>query len=137
MDIQVLNEIANPTRQASLSQVRPPVSADAQLKALKGNPTPAPGNPAPTTSEDSPDQAQDPVTPDISSVARAASIYSAAVGDGLNSDELSAIQDLAGRVRTAVSDFLSQPGLEQAENAATVVASNPEAVQALTSSAST
>ncbi len=134
MDIQVLNEIANPVRQASLSQVRASVSANAQLKALKGNPVPAPGNPAPPPLEDSPEQSQDPVTPEISSVARAASAYSAVVGDGLNSDELGAIQDLAGKVRTAVSDFLSQPGLEQAENAATVVASNPEAIRDLTSS---
>jgi hypothetical protein len=134
MDIQVLNEIANPARQASLSQVRASASANAQLKALKGNAVPAPGNPVPPPFEDSPVQTQDPVTPEISSVARAASAYSAAVGDGLNSDELSAIQDLAGRVRTAVSDFLSQPGLEQAENAATVVASNPEAIQNLTAS---
>ena len=134
MDIQVLNEIANPARQASLSQVGASVSANAQLKALKGNPVPAPGNPASPPFEDSPEQIQDPVTPEISSVARAASAYSAAVGDGLNSDELNAIQDLAGRVRTAVSDFLSQPGLGQAENAAAVVASNPEAVQDLTAS---
>jgi hypothetical protein len=132
MDIQVLNEIANLARQASLSQVRASVSANAQLKALKGSPVPVPGNPATTPIEDSPEQTQDLVTPDISSVARAASAYSAAVGAGLNSDELIAIQDLAGRVRTAVSDFLSQPGLEQAENAATVVASNPEAVKDLT-----
>jgi hypothetical protein len=132
MDIQVLNEIANPARKAPLSQVSPSVSANAQLRALKGNPVP--GSPEPLTLEDSPEQNQDPVTPEISPVARAASDYSAAVGDGLNSDELSAIQDLAGRVRTAVSDFLSQPGLEQAENAATVVASNPEAVQDLASS---
>jgi hypothetical protein len=134
MDIQVLNEIANPARQASLSQVKSLVSANAQLKALKGNPVPAPGNPAPPALEDSPEQTQAPVTPEISSVARAASAYSVAVGDGLNVDELSAVQDLAGRVRKAVSDFLSQPGLEQAENAVTVVASNPEAVQNLTAS---
>ena len=133
MDIQVLNEIANQTRQASLSQVRLPVSTHAQLKALKGNPVPAQGNPMPSTLEDSPDQVQDPVTPEISSVARAASTYSATVGDGLNSDELNAIQNLAGKVRTAASEFLSQPGLEQAENVATVVTSNPEAVQDLTS----
>ncbi len=134
MDIQILNEIANPARQVSISQVGASVSANAQLKALKGNPVSAPGNPAPPPFEDSPEQTQGPVTPEISSVARAASAYSAAVEDGLNSDELSAIQDLAGRVRPAVSDFLSQPGLEQAENAATVVASNPEAVQDLTAS---
>jgi hypothetical protein len=132
MDIQVLNEIANPARKAVLSQLSPSVSANAQLRALKGNPVP--GSPEPLTLEDSPEQNQDPVTPEISPVARAASDYSAAVGDGLNSDELSAIQDLAGRVRTAVSDFLSQPGLEQAENAAAVVVSNPEAVQDLASS---
>ncbi len=134
MDIQILNEIANPARQVSISQVGASVSANAQLKELKGNPVSAPGNPAPPPFEDSPEQTQGPVTPEISSVARAASAYSAAVEDGLNSDELSAIQDLAGRVRPAVSDFLSQPGLEQAENAATVVASNPEAVQDLTAS---
>ena len=132
MDIQALSEIANPARQTSLSQVGAPVSANAQLKALKGSPVPVLGNPATAPIEDLPEQTQEPVTPDISSVARAASAYSESVGDGLNSDELSAIQDLAGRVRTAVSDFLSQPGLEQAENAATVVASNPEAVQDLT-----
>ena len=134
MDIQVLNEIANLARQASLSKVSASVSANAQLKGLKGNPVPAPESPVPPPVEGSPEQTQTPVTPEISSVARAASAYSAAVGDGLNSDELSAIQDLAGRVRTAVSDFLSQPGLEQAENAATVVASNPEAIQDLTAS---
>ncbi len=134
MDIQVLNEITNPVRQAALSKLGTPVSANAQLKALRGNPVPAPGNPAPPPLEDSPEQVPDPVTPEISPVARAASAYSAAVGDGLNPDELGAIQDLSGRVRTAVSDFLSQPGLEQAENAAVVVASNPEAVQDLTSS---
>jgi hypothetical protein len=126
MDIQVLNEIASLARQASLSKVSASVSANAQLKGLKGNPVPA--------LEGSPEQVQAPVAPEISSVARAASAYSAAVGDGLNSDELSAIQDLAGKVRSAVSDFLSQPGLEQAENAATVVVSNPEAVQDLTES---
>lgn len=134
MDIQVLNEIANPARQAALSQVSPPVSANAQLKALKGNTVPVPGSPASLTIEDPLEQNQDPVTPNISPVARAASDYSAVVGDGLNSDELSAIQDLAGRVRTAVSNFLNQPGVEQAENVAAVVASNPEAVQDLTSS---
>ena len=134
MEVQILNEIANQARKTPPPQVGAPVSANAQLKALKGNPVPAPGNPVPPPIEDSPVQTQDPVTPEISSVARAASAYSAAVGDGLNSDELSAIQDLSGRVRTAVSDFLSQPGLEQAENAATVVASNPEAVQDLTAS---
>ena len=134
MEVQILNEIANQARKTPPPQVGTPVSANAQLKALKGNPVPAPGNPVPPPIEDSPVQTQDPVTPEISSVARAASAYSAAVGDGLNSDELSAIQDLSGRVRTAVSDFLSQPGLEQAENAATVVASNPEAVQDLTAS---
>ena len=134
MDIQVLNEIASLARQASLSKVSASVSANAQLKGLKGNPVPASGNPAPALLGDSPEQIQAPFAPDISSVARAASAYSAAVGDGLNSDELNAIQDLAGKVRTAVSDFLSQPGLAQAENAATVVASNPEAVQNLTSS---
>lgn len=134
MEVQILNEIANQARKTPPPQVGAPVSANAQLKALKGNPVPAPGNPVPPPIEDSPVQTQDPVTPEISSVARAASAYSAAVGDGLNSDELSAIQDLSGRVRPAVSDFLSQPGLEQAENAATVVASNPEAVQDLTAS---
>jgi len=134
MEVQILNEIANQARKTPPPQVGAPVSANAQLKALKGNPVPAPGNPVPPPIEDSPVQTQDPVTPEISSVARAASAYSAAVGDGLNSDELSAIQDLSGRVRPAVSDFLSQPGLEQAENAATVVASNPEAVQELTAS---
>jgi hypothetical protein len=132
MDIQVLNEIANLARQASLSKVSASVSANAQLKGLKGNPVPAPGTPATPVFEDSPEQVQAPVAPEISSVARAASAYSAAVGDGLNSDELNAIQDLAGKVRTAVSEFLSQPGLEQAENAAAVVASNPEAVQDFT-----
>ncbi|MEE8269906.1 MAG: hypothetical protein V3R23_07805, partial [Nitrospinaceae bacterium] len=134
MEVQILNEIANQARKTPPPQVGAPVSANAQLKALKGNPVPAPGNPVPPPIEDSPVQTQDPVTPEISSVARAASAYSAVVGDGLNSDELSAIQDLSGRVRPAVSDFLSQPGLEQAENAATVVASNPEAVQDLTAS---
>ncbi len=134
MEVQILNEIANQARKTPPLQVGAPVSANAQLKALKGNPVPAPGSPAPPPLEDSPEQIQAPVTPEISSVARAASAYSAAVGDGLNSDELSAIQDLSGRVRPAVSDFLSQPGLEQAENAATVVASNPEAVQDLTAS---
>jgi hypothetical protein len=134
MDIQVLNEIANPARQASLSQVGASAPANAQLKALKGNTVPAPGNPASPPQEGSPEQTQDPVTPEISSVARAASAYSAAVGDGLNSDELTAIKDLAAIVRTAVSDFLNQPGLEQAENAAAVVASNHDAVQNLTSS---
>ena len=132
MDIQVINEIANQTRQASLSQVRLPVSTHAQVKALKGNSVPAQENPESSTLEDSPDQVQDPVTPEISSVARAASTYSATVGDGLNSDELNAIQNLAGKVRIAVSEFLSQPGLEQAESATTVVASNPEAVEDLT-----
>jgi len=132
MDIQVLNEIANPARQAALTQVNSSVSANVQLKALKGNPVPVPGSPRPSTFEDSPEQVQNPVTPDISPVARAASDYSAVVGDGLNPDELSAVQDLAEGVRTAVSDFLGQPGLEQAENAADVVASNPEAVQNLT-----
>jgi hypothetical protein len=133
MDIQVLNQIANQVRQASLSQVGAPVSANSQLKALKGNPVPAPGNPAPPSFKDSPEQIQEPVSPEISSVARAASAYSAAVGDGLNSDELNAIQDLGGKVRTAVSDFLNQPGLEQAENVEAVVTSNPEAVQDLAS----
>ena len=134
MDIQVLNEIASLARQASFPKVGVPVSANAQLKGLKGNPVPAPGNLAPPLLGDPPEQIQPPVTPDISSVARAASAYSVAVGDGLNSDELNAIQDLSGKIRTAVSDFLSQPGLAQAENAATVVASNPEAVQDFTSS---
>ncbi len=133
MDIQVLNEIANLTRQASLSKVSASVSANAQLKGLKGNLVSAPGNPATPAFEDSPEQDQAPVAPEISSVARAASAYSAAVGGELNSDELNAIQDLAGKVRTAVSEFLSQPGLEQAENAAAVVTSNPEAVQEFTS----
>jgi hypothetical protein len=132
MDIQVLNDIANLARQASFSKVGAPVSANTQLKGLKGNPVPAPGNPAPIAVEDSPEQTQAPVAPDISSVARAASAYSAAVGDGLNSDELRAIQDLSGKVRRVVSDFLSQPGLEQAGNAATVVASHPETIQDLT-----
>ena len=134
MDIQVLNEIASLARQSSLSRVSASVSANAQLKGLKGNPAPALESSAPPALEGSPEQAQAPVAPEISSVARAASAYSAAVGDGLNSDELIAIQDLAGKVRSAVSDFLSQPGLEQAENAATVVVSNPEAVQDLTES---
>ena len=134
MDIQVLNEIANLARQASLSKVSASVSANAQLKRLKGNPVLAPGSPVPPSIEGSPEKISVPVTPEISTVARAASAYSAAVEDGLNSDELNAIQDLAGKVRTAVSDFLSQPGLEQAEDAAVVVASNPEAVQDFTSS---
>jgi hypothetical protein len=134
MEVQILNEIANQARKTPPPQVGDPVSANVQLKALKGNTVPAPGNPVPPPFEDSPVQTQDSVTPEISSVARAASAYSAVVGDGLNSDELSAIQDLSGRVRPAVSDFLSQPGLEQAENAATVVASNPDAVQDLTAS---
>jgi flagella basal body P-ring formation protein FlgA len=134
MDIQVLNEIANLARQASLSKVSASVSANAQLKGLKGNPVLAPGSPVPPSVEGSPEQITVPVTPEISTVARAASAYSATVGDGLNSDELIAIQDLAGEVRTAVYDFLSQLGLEQAENAAAVVASNPEAVQDFTSS---
>lgn len=134
MDIQVLNEIANPARQASLSQVGAPGSASAQLKALKGHPAPSPGNPVSPPSEDSPKQTQEPVTPEISSVARAASAYSAAVGDGLTPDELTAIQDLAAAVRTAVSDFLNQPGVEPTENTADLVASNPDAVQKLTSS---
>ena len=133
MDIQVLNEIANPARQASLSQAKPSVSTQAQLKALKGNPLFVPENLAPPVVEDSSNSVPEPVTPDISSVARAASAYSAVVGDGLNLDELSAIQDLAGRIRTAVSDFLSQPGLEQAESAETVLVSNPEVVQILAS----
>ena len=133
MDIQVLNEIANLARQASLSKVSASVSANAQLKELKGNPVPAQGSPVPPSVEGSREQIPVPVTPEISTVARAASAYSAAVGDGLNSHELKAIQDLSGKVRTAVSDFLSQPGLEQAENAAAVVASNPEAVQEFTS----
>ena len=133
MDIQVLNEIANLARQASLSKVSASVSANAQLNGLKGNPVSTPGNPATPAFEDSPEQIQAPVAPEISTVALAASAYSAVVGDGLNSDELNAIQDLAGKVRTAVSEFLSQPGLEQAENAAAVVASNPEAVQEFTS----
>ena len=77
--------------------------------------------------EDSPDQIQAPVAPNISPVARADSTCSSMVGGELNSDELQAIQGLAGRVRTVVSEFLSQPGLEQAENAAAAVASNPEA----------
>ncbi len=128
MDIQVLNEIANQVRQASLSQVRPPVSTNPQLKALKGNPVFAQENPATQTLEESPDQTQDSVSPDISSVARAASTYSATVGQGLNSDELNAIRDLSEKVRVAVSNFLSQPGLEQAADAAEVVVSNPEAV---------
>ena len=129
MDTQVLNEIANQARQASLAQARVLASANPQLKALKGNP-------ASPVFEDSPvpEQTQDPVTPDISSVARAASVYSAVVGDGLNLDELNAIQNLSEKVRTAVSEFLSQPGLEQASNVAAVVASNPEAVQDLISS---
>jgi hypothetical protein len=134
MDIQVLNEIANQARQTSLSQVKASIAANAQLKALKGSAVPVPGDPSVPPLEDSPDQIQAPVAPDISPVARAASIYSSVVGGELNSDELQAIQDLAGRVRTVVSEFLSQPGLEQAENAAAAVASNPEAVQELTSS---
>ena len=129
MDIQVLNEIANQTRQASFSQARFPVSANAQVKTLKGNPA------APAV-EDSRGQGQDqdPITPDISSVARAASVYSATVGEGLNPDELNAIQNLAGKVRAAVSEFLNQPDLEQANSASVLVALNPEAVQNLTSS---
>jgi len=134
MDIQVLNEIANLARQASPSKVSASASANAQLKGLNGNPVSAPGSAVPPSVEGSLEQIPSPVTPEISTVARAASAYSAAVGDGLNSDELIAIQDLAGKVRTAVSDFLSQPGLEQAENAAAVVVSNPEAVQDFTSS---
>lgn len=134
MDIQVLNEIANQARQTSLSQVKASIAANAQLKALKGSAVPVPGDPSAPPLEDSPDQIQAPVAPDISPVARAASSYSSVVGGELNSDELQAIQDLAGRVRTVVSEFLSQPGLEQAENAAAAVASNPEAVQKLTSS---
>ena len=73
MDIQVLIEIASLARQASLSKVGVPVSSNAQLKKLKGNPVPAPGNLAPPLLGDSPEQIQAPVTPDISSVARAAS----------------------------------------------------------------
>ena len=134
MDIQVLNEIANLARQASPSKVSASASANAQLKGLNGNPVSAPGSAVPPSVEGSLEQIPSPVTPEISTVARAASAYSAAVEDGLNSDELIAIQDLAGEVRTAVYDFLSQPGLEQAENAAAVVASNPEAVQDFTSS---
>lgn len=134
MDIQVLNEIANQVRQTSLSQVKASIAANAHLKALKGSAVPVPGDPSVPPLEDSPDQIQAPVAPDISPVARAASTYSSVVGGELNCDELQAIQDLAGRVQTVVSEFLSQPGLEQAENAAAAVASNPEAVQELTSS---
>jgi hypothetical protein len=134
MDIQVLNEIANLARQASLSKVSTSVSAHPQLKGLKGEPVPAPGSPVPPSLvEGSPEQIQVPVTPEISTVARAASAYSAAIGDELNFDELTAIQDLAGKVRTAVSEFLSQPGLEQAEDAVALVTSNPETVQDFTS----
>ena len=109
MDIQVLNEIANQARQTSLSQVKASIAANAQLKALKGSAAPASADPSVPPLEDSPDQIQAPVAPDISPVARAASTYSSVVGGELNSDELQAIQDLAGRVRTVVSEFLSNP----------------------------
>ena len=46
MDIQVLNEIANQTRQTSLSQVKASIAANAQLKALKGSAVPVPGDPS-------------------------------------------------------------------------------------------
>ncbi|MEE9258242.1 MAG: hypothetical protein V3U37_01765, partial [Nitrospinaceae bacterium] len=133
MDVQILNEIAAQARRPTPPQVGAPVSGNAQLKALKGSP-PVPENTATPQFEGPPEQPQGPVTPNISSVARAASAYSAAVEAGLTPDEMNAIQALAGQVRTAVSEFLSQPGLEQAENAEAVVASNPEAVQQLEAS---
>ena len=89
-------------------------------------------NLVPQAVEESSGQTQDPVAPDISSVARAASVYSAAVEGELNPDELEAIQILAEKVRTAVSEFLDQPDLKSAENVSDVVVSNPEMVQGLT-----
>ncbi len=131
MDVQILNEIKALARQAPPPQVGAPVSGKAQLKALKGNPVFPPGNPAPPPFEAPPETGQGPAHPDISSVARAASAYSAAVNNGLNSDEINAIQDLAGQIRSAIADFLNQPGLEQADNAEAVVVAHPEAVQDL------
>ncbi len=131
MDVQILNEIAALARKAPPPQVGAPVSGKAQLKALKGSPVPPPGNPAPPPFEAPPESGQGPVTPDISSVARAASAYSAAVNNGLNPDEINAIQDLAGQIRSAIADFLNQTGLEQADNAEAVVVAHPEAVQDL------
>ncbi len=133
MDIQVLNEIANQARQTPVYQVKASIAANAQLKALKGSAVPVSADPSKPPSEDILNKSQAPVAPDISPVARAASLYSSGIDGELNPDELRAIQSLAGRVRTVVSEFLSQPGLEQAENAAAVVASNLEAVQELVS----
>ncbi len=131
MNVPGLNEIAAQARQASPSQVSAQVSGQAQLKALKGNSVPDPAAPAPPPVETPPEQTQGPVTPQISSVARAASAYSETVVDGLNSDELNAVQNLADKVRAAVSDFLNQPNLDLTEDAPTVVAENPQAVQNL------
>ncbi len=131
MDVQILNEIAALARKAPPPQVGAPVSGKAQLKALKGSPVPPPGNPAPPPFEALPESGQGPVTPDISSVARAASAYSAAVNNDLNPDEINAIQDLAGQIRSPIADFLNQPGLDQAENPEALAAAHPEAVQDL------
>ncbi|MCH7651125.1 MAG: hypothetical protein IIA63_08190 [Nitrospinae bacterium] len=131
MNVQILNEIAALARKAPPPQVGAPVSGNAQLKALKGSPVHPPGNPAPPPFEAPPQSDQEPVTPDISSMARAASAYSAAVNHGLNLDEINAIQDLAGQIRPAIADFLNQPGLEQADNAEAMMVAHPEAVQDL------
>ena len=131
MNVQILNEIAALARKAPPPQVGAPVSGNAQLKALKGSPVHPPGNPAPPPFEVPPQSDQEPVTPDISSMARAASAYSAAVNHGLNLDEINAIQDLAGQIRPAIADFLNQPGLEQAHNAEAMMVAHPEAVQDL------
>ena len=131
MNVQILNEIAALARKAPPPQVGAPVSGNAQLKALKGSPVHPPGNPAPPPFEAPPQSDQEPVTPEISSMARAASAYSAAVNHGLNLDEINAIQDLAGQIRPAIADFLNQPGLEQAHNAEAMMVAHPEAVQDL------
>jgi len=131
MNVQILNEIAALARKAPPPQVGAPVSGNAQLKALKGSPVHPPGNPAPPPFEAPPQSDQEPVTPEISSMARAASAYSAAVNHGLNLDEINAIQDLAGQIRPAIADFLNQPGLEQADNAEAMMVAHPEAVQDL------
>ncbi|MDH5763910.1 MAG: hypothetical protein OEZ51_13110, partial [Nitrospinota bacterium] len=132
MEVQVLQEINSQVRKSPPSQGGEVASANTRLLGLKGNSVREPDFSAPSPQNTFPDQAQSQVEPEISSVARAASAYSKAIGDGLNPDELKAVQDLAIKVRSIVTEFLSQSGLEQAANADAVVSTNPEAVQIVT-----